>query len=73
MPATRPEDIWTGASLKNQHVLIRTDDLRQVPATLQYTSCEQLLGPLDDLNLGSIARVIGGDESGQGAWRRKFE
>ncbi|MCL6505398.1 MAG: phage Gp37/Gp68 family protein [Bryobacteraceae bacterium] len=68
-----PQNVWIGVSVENQRVLCRIDDLRQVPASVRFLSCEPLLGPLDDLDLKGIAWVIVGGESGPGARPMKPE
>jgi len=45
-------------------VLLRVDDLRTVPASVRFLSCEPLLGPLGSLVLDGIGWVIAGGESG---------
>lgn len=59
-----PPNLWMGVSVENSDHLGRVDDLRSVPAAVRFLSCEPLLGPLDDLNLGGIGWVITGGESG---------
>jgi len=58
-----PEHIWIGASVENQRVVGRVGQLRQMPASVRFLSCEPLLGPLE-LDLGGIQWVIVGGESG---------
>jgi protein gp37 len=62
-----PPNLWMGVSVENTAVLDRVDDLRQVPATVRFLSCEPLLGPLDELDLTGIHWVIAGGESGRNA------
>jgi len=62
-----PENIWMGVSVENSGVLHRVADLRSVPAHVRFLSCEPLLGPIPDLELGGIHWVIVGGESGPGA------
>ena len=59
-------NVWLGVSVENQRWTSRVDDLRKIPATVRFLSCEPLLGPLD-LDLGGIHWVIAGGESGPGA------
>ena len=59
-----PRNIWMGVSVENTAVAGRVDDLRTVPATIRFLSCEPLLGPLDELSLDGIDWVIVGGESG---------
>lgn len=59
-----PHNLWIGVSVENSDYLGRVDDLRTVPASVLFLSCEPLLGPLDNLNLDGIDWVIVGGESG---------
>jgi protein gp37 len=59
-----PPNLWMGVSVENSDVLLRVDDLRTVPASVRFLSCEPLLGPLDSLVLDGIGWVIAGGESG---------
>jgi protein gp37 len=59
-----PPNVWMGVSVENAGVLDRVDDLRQVPASVRFLSCEPLLGPLDGITLDGIGWVIAGGESG---------
>lgn len=68
-----PTNVWIGVSVENERVLGRIDDLRQVPASVRFLSCEPLLGPMDRLNIEGIAWVIVGGESGPGARPMKPE
>jgi protein gp37 len=61
-----PEHIWMGASVEDDRVLYRVDQLRSVPAEVRFLSCEPLLGSLRGLTLDGIRWVIGGGESGLG-------
>lgn len=62
-----PENVWMGVSVEDQRVLGRIDDLRGVPASVRFLSCEPLLGSLDALCLDDIGWIIVGGESGPGA------
>ncbi len=62
-----PDNVWIGVSVEDERVLGRINDLRQVPASIRFLSCEPLLGPLDSLELDGISWVIVGGESGPGA------
>ena len=64
---TWPDNVWMGVTVENADYVRRIDDLRRVPAAVRFLSLEPLLGPLPDLNLGSIDWVIVGGESGPGA------
>ncbi len=59
-----PHNLWMGVSVENSDYIHRIDDLRRVPATVRFLSCEPLLGPLPDINLDEIHWVIVGGESG---------
>lgn len=61
-----PSNVWMGVSVENQRFTSRIDDLREVPATVRFLSCEPLLGSLE-LDLEGIHWVIAGGESGPGA------
>jgi protein gp37 len=68
-----PPNIWMGVSVEDARVQQRIEDLRAVPATVRFLSCEPLIGPLDDLPLEGIQWVIVGGESGPGARPIKIE
>lgn len=59
-----PPNLWMGVSVEDSKQLFRVDDLRTVPATVRFLSCEPLLGALDEINLAGIGWVIAGGESG---------
>jgi protein gp37 len=61
------KNVWVGVNVEDQQVFGRIHDLRQVPATLRFLSCEPLLGPMDGLELEGIAWVMVGGESGPGS------
>lgn len=67
-----PANLWMGVSVESEAELPRIDDLRQVPAAVRFLSCEPLLGPLPDLDLGGIHWVIAGASPGPttGCWTR---
>jgi len=58
-----PPNIWVGTSVEMQRVVYRVAQLRAVPASIRFLSCEPLLGPLS-LGLKDIHWVIVGGESG---------
>ena len=60
-------NIWMGASVENQKVVHRIDDLRHTGARVKFLSCEPLIGPLPKINLSGIDWVIVGGESGHKA------
>lgn len=67
-----PPHIWIGASVENHDVAFRVRQLRSVPCTVRFLSCEPLLGPLQ-LDLDGIHWVIAGGESGRGYRPIKLE
>jgi protein gp37 len=60
-----PDHIWMGTSVESESVINRVSQLRDLPATTRFLSCEPLLGPLT-LDLEGIHWVIVGGESGIG-------
>ncbi|MEM7144925.1 MAG: phage Gp37/Gp68 family protein [Verrucomicrobiota bacterium] len=58
------QNIWMGVSVEDGTAKHRIDNLRKVPASVRFLSCEPLIGPLDRLNLRGIDWVIVGGESG---------
>ena len=66
-------NIWMGVSVEDARVQHRIEDLRAVPATVRFLSCEPLIGALDNLPLEGIHWVIVGGESGPGARPIKSE
>jgi protein gp37 len=73
-----PANAWIGTSVENAQTLDRVDQLRHIPATVRFLSCEPLLGPLTGLDLDGIHWVIAGGESGplhrpmQRSWVREL-
>ena len=61
-----PSHIWIGDSVESNDYAWRADYLRQVPVAVRFISAEQLLGPVDALNLEGLHWVITGGESGAG-------
>jgi len=61
-----PANLWVGVSVEDQANTSRIDDLRSVPASVRFLSCEPLLGPLPGIDLDGIGWVIVGGESGHG-------
>jgi protein gp37 len=39
-----PSNVWMGVSVEDSRVLSRIDDLRNVPASIRFLSCEPLIG-----------------------------
>jgi protein gp37 len=62
-----PSNVWMGVSVESEKYTYRIDHLRQTRACTKFLSLEPLLGPLPDLELGTINWVIVGGESGPGA------
>lgn len=62
-----PSNIWMGVSVENAEAFHRIDDLRTIPATVRFLSCEPLIGRLSGIDLTGIHWVIVGGESGPGA------
>ena len=60
-------NIWLGVSIESEKWLARLDELKNTPARVKFLSLEPLLGPLSQIDLGSIDWVIVGGESGPGA------
>ncbi|MCH7731774.1 MAG: phage Gp37/Gp68 family protein [Candidatus Marinimicrobia bacterium] len=73
-----PPNVWIGASVENQEMTHRIDDLRSVPAKIRFLSLEPLIGPITKLDLSGIGWVIVGGESGPHArpmdpeWARRI-
>lgn len=61
-----PENLWMGVSIESDNYAFRADQLREVPASVRFLSCEPLLGPVPSLDLAGIDWVIAGGESGPG-------
>ena len=60
--------IWWGVSVENRkHGLPRVQHLRAAPAKVRFLSIEPLLEDIGSIDLGGIAWVIVGGESGPGA------
>ncbi len=61
-----PGNVWAGTSIESAEYRWRTDQLRQVGASVRFLSVEPLLGPVGNINLDGIDWVIVGGESGPG-------
>ena len=61
------KNIWMGVSVEDERVTDRIDFLRETNAKTKFLSCEPLIGPLRNMNLGNIDWVIVGGESGRKA------
>lgn len=59
-----PPQVWMGVTVEADEYARRADVLRTVPAAVRHISAEPLLGPLERLDLSSIALVVAGGESG---------
>jgi protein gp37 len=57
-------NVWLGASVEDDHVLGRVDDLRRVPAAVRFISFEPLIGSVATADLEGIHWAIVGGESG---------
>jgi protein gp37 len=68
-----PPNVWMGVSVEDERVVDRIRDLAATPAQVRFLSLEPLIGPLPQLDLGSIDWVIVGGESGPGARPMKGE
>lgn len=62
-----PQNVWIGVSIEDESTLHRMDELKRVPASVRFVSCEPLLGPIGSMNLEGIHWVIAGGESGPDA------
>jgi protein gp37 len=62
-----PVNVWMGVSVENIDWVQRIRDLKKTGAQIKFVSLEPLLGPLPDLDVGSLDWVIVGGESGPGA------
>ena len=60
-----PPHIWLGTSVESQEVHHRVEQLKGVPASIRFLSCEPLLDSMQ-LSLSGIHWVIVGGESGIG-------
>ncbi len=61
-----PGHIWLGTTVEHQSVIGRVDVLREIPAKVQFVSCEPLLGPLE-LDMRGLSWIIVGGERALGA------
>lgn len=68
-----PANVWLGVTVECQATRSRIDELRNVPATVRFISCEPLIEDLGELNLSGINWVIVGGESGPNARPMKKE
>ena len=70
---TWPQNVWIGVTVENAECAFRIDHLRQTGAVIKFISFEPLLGPIPNIDLGSIDWVIVGGESGPRARPMKAE
>ncbi len=61
-----PGNLWLGASVEDERVLHRLEDLRATPAPVKMLMCEPLLGPLEGLDLHGVDWVTAAGEAGRG-------
>jgi protein gp37 len=59
-----PENLWMGVSVESFDAVDRIEDLRAIPASTRFLSCEPLITALPNMNLTDIDWVIAGGESG---------
>jgi len=62
-----PTNVWMGVTVEHGSLIHRIDNLRQVPASVRFLSCEPLIAPLPPISLRDIHWIIVGGESGPGA------
>lgn len=62
-----PWHIWCGVSVEDHTATSRIRHLQQAPAAIRFLSIEPLLGPVGNIDLQGISRVIVGGESGPNA------
>lgn len=60
-------NVWLGASIEDERVLHRLDELRNVPAAIRFVSFEPLIGSVSGGKLDGIQWAIVGGESGPNA------
>lgn len=63
---TSPPNLWLGVTVEDRRATRRIDELRQIPATVRFLSCEPLLEDLGTIDLTGIHWMILGGESGLG-------
>jgi protein gp37 len=68
-----PRNLWMGVTVEEGRYYRRINDLRAVPVSVRFLSCEPLLGPLENLPLEGVDWVIVGGESGPNARPMKQE
>ena len=68
-----PNNVWLGVTVEAQSSQFRIDNLRNLPASVKFLSCEPLVEDLGELDLTGIDWVIVGGESGPQARPMKEE
>jgi len=68
-----PANVWLGVTVECRQSLSRIDQLRGLPASVKFLSCEPLLEDLGQMNLDGIDWVIVGGESGPKARPMQLE
>jgi protein gp37 len=61
------ENIWVGASVEDDRVVYRIDEIAHLDAHVKFLSCEPLIGKITKPDLSNIDWVIVGGESGHKA------
>jgi protein gp37 len=61
------QNVWLGASVEDERVLDRLDDLRAVPAAVRFVSFEPLIGSVAGGSMRDLDWAIVGGESGPNA------
>jgi protein gp37 len=62
-----PPHMWFGVSVEDRQAISRITHLQKANAAVRFLSVEPLIAPVGQLDLGGIAWVIVGGESGPGA------
>jgi len=68
-----PANVWLGVTVEVERTKYRIDNLRCLPASVRFLSCEPLLEDLGQMNLRGIDWIIVGGESGVKARLMKEE
>lgn len=68
-----PSNAWLGVTVEMQRTLSRIDNLRHLPASVRFLSCEPLLEDLGHMDLEGVDWIIVGGESGTQARPMKEE
>ena len=62
-----PKNLWLGVTVESATEKPRIEELRSLPSTIRFLSCEPLLDDLGTINLTDIDWIIVGGESGMKA------